>query len=121
MLSSANHQLQRLAHCRNVCGNIERVGEDQQDRAPSRIPALGAQPVVQSNCGVKPDDEEQQGLAELQESFEAERRRNEKALLSDDNLLKAEALRQSELRFKQWTLAAGAAGLGRGRGLSTCR
>jgi len=54
---------------------------------------------------------QQQGLAELQESFEAERRRNERALLSDDNLLKAEALRQSELRFKQWALAAGAAGM----------
>lgn len=54
---------------------------------------------------------QQMALAELQESFEAERRQHEKALLQDDNLLKAEALRQSDLRFRQWALAAGAAAM----------
>ncbi len=47
---------------------------------------------------------QQRALVELQESFEAERRRHERDLLTDDNQLKEEALRQTELRFKLWAL-----------------
>lgn len=56
--------------------------------------------------------DQQKALLELQESFEAERRRHERSLLTDDNQLKEEALRQSELRFRLWALGALVAGMG---------
>ncbi|MFZ2988049.1 diguanylate cyclase domain-containing protein [Ideonella sp.] len=53
--------------------------------------------------------DQQRALVELQEGFEAERRRHAFELLTDDNQLKQEALRQSELRFRQWALATAVA------------
>lgn len=54
--------------------------------------------------------ERQHAMLELQEQFEAETRRRERALLHDDNQLKEEQLRQQTLRFRLWALAAALAG-----------
>jgi diguanylate cyclase (GGDEF)-like protein len=49
--------------------------------------------------------DQQRTILEMQEKFDAERRQHEKQLLTDDNLLQDEALRQSELQWRQWALA----------------
>ena len=54
---------------------------------------------------------QQKALVELQESFDAERRKHERSLLTDDNQLKEEALRQTELRFKLWALVMAGVGM----------
>jgi len=54
---------------------------------------------------------QQRALVELQESFDAERRRHERELLTDDNQLMQEALRQSELRFREWALVTAVCGM----------
>jgi diguanylate cyclase (GGDEF)-like protein len=50
--------------------------------------------------------DQQKAILELQESFDAERRRHDRNLLTEDNQLKEESLRQSHLRFRQWALAS---------------
>lgn len=54
---------------------------------------------------------QQKALVELQESSDAERRKHERSLLTDDNQLKEEALRQTELRFKLWALVMAGVGM----------
>lgn len=49
--------------------------------------------------------DQQRTILEMQERFDAERRRHDKQMLTDDNQLQAEALRQSELQWRQWALA----------------
>lgn len=53
----------------------------------------------------------QHAIAEMQESFEADRRRRERALLSDDNQIKEEQLRRQALQFRLWALIAALAGV----------
>ena len=48
----------------------------------------------------------QHAVLELQESFEADRRRRDRALLNDDNQLKEEQLRRESLQFRLWVLVA---------------
>jgi diguanylate cyclase (GGDEF)-like protein len=49
--------------------------------------------------------DQQRTILEMQEGFDAERRRHEKQLLTDDNQLQEEALRQADLQWRQWALA----------------
>ncbi|MEK8047067.1 GGDEF domain-containing protein [Ideonella margarita] len=51
--------------------------------------------------------DQQRVLLELQASFEADKRRHEKAVLLDENQLKAETLRQRDLQLREWALAGG--------------
>lgn len=50
--------------------------------------------------------DQQRTLVELQETFETERRHHERSLLMDENQLKQETLRQNDLKFRLWGLAA---------------
>lgn len=50
--------------------------------------------------------EQQQGVLELQEAFDAQQQRREIALLNEDNALKEEQLRRRELEYKIWALTA---------------
>lgn len=50
--------------------------------------------------------DQQEAVLELQEGFDAQQRRREIALLSEDNALKEELLRRRELEYKIWVLTA---------------
>ncbi|HEX5684009.1 MAG TPA: GGDEF domain-containing protein [Ideonella sp.] len=51
--------------------------------------------------------DQQEAVLELQESFDAQQRKRELALLNEDNALKEEQLRGRELEYKIWALTAG--------------
>ncbi len=51
--------------------------------------------------------DQQEGVLELQEGFDAQQRKRELALLNEDNALKEEQLRGRELEYKIWALTAG--------------
>ena len=81
---------------------LEAVGD-----LPEAYAAYAQQRAIAEQVSLR---ERQHAMLELQEQFEAENRRRERALLHDDNQLKEEQLRQQTLRFRLWALAAALAG-----------
>lgn len=54
---------------------------------------------------------QQRDIVDLQESFEADRRRHERKMLMEDNQIKEEQFRQHELRYRFWFMMVGAGAL----------
>jgi diguanylate cyclase (GGDEF)-like protein len=54
---------------------------------------------------------QQRDIVDLQESFEADRRRHERKMLTEDNQIKEEQFRQHDLRYRFWFMMVGAATL----------